>query len=192
MRITTETTKSRLDGAREIDMKRVFSLGVLAVATFTLPLSALADNDGERHGKRMAKVMAKLDQDESGTISFSEFQLPEGRRSPEMRMDLNGDGLLSRDEVSNATREHSQEALALFDAADIDGNGEVTPSERRQAAFKRIDQDADGELTENEIRDARNAMARERGRHQGRHKGKRMEQQERQGGERMGPNDNQR
>ncbi len=172
-------------------MKRVFSLGVLAVATMTLPLSALADIEDERHGKRMAKVMAKLDQDESGTISFSEFQLPEDRRSPEMRMDLNGDGILSRDEVSNAARQYSQEALALFDAADIDGNGEVTPSERRQAAFKRIDQDADGELTEDEMRDARKGMARERGRHKGMHKGKRMERQERRGVERMGANDDQ-
>ena len=191
MRITTETTKSRLVGAKEIDMKRVFSLGVLAVATLTYPLSALADNEGERHGKRMAKVMAKLDQDESGTISFSEFQLPEGRRSPEMRMDLNGDGVLSRQEVSETAKQHSQEALALFDEADIDGNGEVTPGERRQAAFKRIDQDADGELTENEMRNARKAMARERGRHKGMHKGKRMERQERRGGERMAPNDDQ-
>ena len=146
-------------------MKRVFSVGAVTLAALALPLSALADHEDGRHGKRMSKIMSHLDKDESGTISLSEFQMPEGSDAPDMRMDLNGDGTLSRDEVAEAINQHSEQALARFDEADLDGNGVVTSDERRRAAFNRIDSDADGQLTKSEMRKARKEMGKRMKRH---------------------------
>ena len=167
-----KTTKSRLIGAKEKVMKRVFSVGVVTMAALALPLSALADHEDGRHGKRMSKIMSHLDKDESGTISLSEFQMPEGRDAPDMRMDLNGDGSISRDEVRDAINQHSDKALARFDEADLDGNGVVTSEERRQAAFNRIDSDADGQISESEMHEARKEMGKRMKRHskKGKHK----------------------
>ena len=146
-------------------MKHTISMGMLVILGLALPLSALAERADEQHNKRLSKVMAKLDTNEDGTISQSEFRLPEDRGTPEMRMDLDGDGNISRDEVSDAITQHTDRALARFAELDIDGNGVVTGTERRQAAFNRIDTDADGQLTENEMRKARGAMRQERMRH---------------------------
>ena len=82
-----------------------------------------------------------------------------------MRMDLDGDGSITRDEVREVTTQHSDRALARFDELDIDGNGVVTVAERRQAAFDRIDTDADGQVTESEMRKARGAMRQQSKRH---------------------------
>jgi Ca2+-binding EF-hand superfamily protein len=165
MRISTETTTSRPYGAKEKVMKRVFSMGVVTLAALALPLSVLADHEEGRDGKRMSKIMSHLDTDENGTISLSEFQMPEGRDAPDMRMDLNGDGTISRDEVTEAASQHSEKALARFDDADLDGNGVITPDERRQVAFNRIDSDADGQLTQSEMRKARKEMGKRMKRH---------------------------
>ena len=146
-------------------MKRVSSVAVVALAALALPLSATADHEDGGHGKRMSKIMSHLDKDESGTISLSEFQMPEGRDAPDMRMDLNSDGMLSRDEVADAISRHSEKALARFDEADLDGNGVVTSDERRQAAFNRIDSDADGQITKGEMRKARKEMGKRMKRH---------------------------
>ena len=146
-------------------MKRVFSVGVVTFAALALPLSVLADHGEGRDGKRMSKIMSHLDKDENGTISLSEFQMPEGRDKPDMRMDLNGDGSISRDEVTQAVSEHSEKALARFDEADLDDDGAVTADERRQAAFKRIESDADGQLTKDEMRKARKEMGKRMKRH---------------------------
>ena len=91
-----------------------------------------------------------------------------------MRMDLNGDGNISRDEVSEAINQHSEEVLARFDAADIDGNSVVTADERRQAAFNRIDSDGDGQLTKKEIRKARKETGKKMRHHGGKGKGKKQ------------------
>lgn len=153
-------------------MKRVFSLGVVTIVALALPLSAFADHETDGHGKRMTKIMSHLDKDENGTISLNEFQRPEGRDAPEMRMDLNGDGSISEEEVSDAVNQRSGEALARFNEADIDGNGIVTAEERRQAVFNRIDSDADGQLTKSEMRKARKEMGKKMRRHGGKGKEK--------------------
>lgn len=160
-------------------MKRVISLGVMAIATSVLPLMAVADHEEGGHGKRMSKMMSHLDTDESGTISLSEFRMPEGREAPEMRMDLNGDGNIARDEVSEAITQHSERALARFDEADLDGNGVVTGDERRQAAFNRIDSNGDGQLTKSEMGNARKEMGKKMRRHAGKGNGKKHRQRER-------------
>ena len=88
-------------------MKRVFSVGVMTLAALALRY---------QHWQIMKRVVMAseclrscryLDKDESGTISLSEFQMPEGRDAPDMRMDLNDDGTISRDEVAEAISQHS-------------------------------------------------------------------------------------
>lgn len=160
-------------------MNRVISLGVIAITASVLPLMAVADHEEGGHGKRMAKMMSHLDTDESGTISFSEFRVPEGREAPDMRMDLNGDGNIARDEVSEAITQHSERALARFDETDLDSDGVVTSDERRQAAFNRVDSNGDGQLTKSEMGKARKKLGKKMRRHGGKGSGKKHRQRER-------------
>lgn len=146
-------------------MKNTISMAILVILGAVLPLPASAERSDDKHGQRFSNVIAKLDTDKDGTLSQSEFRLPEDRDAPEMRMDLDGDGSITRDEVREVTTQHSDRALARFDELDIDGNGVVTVAERRQAAFDRIDTDADGQVTESEMRKARGAMRQQRKRH---------------------------
>ena len=157
-------------------MNRVISLGVIAITASVLPLMAVADHEEGGHGKRMAKMMSHLDTDESGTISFSEFRVPE---APDMRMDLNGDGNIARDEVSEAITQHSERALARFDETDLDSDGVVTSDERRQAAFNRVDSNGDGQLTKSEMGKARKKLGKKMRRHGGKGSGKKHRQRER-------------
>jgi len=102
--------------------------------------------------------------------------MPEGRDAPEVRMDANGDGEITRDEVSQAATQRTEEALSHFDALDADGDGVVTQSERRRAAFERMDGDGDGQITKSEFREARKdrrRMMQERGGHRGHGEGER-------------------
>ena len=85
-------------------------------------------------------------------------------------MDANGDGEITRDEVSQIATQRTEEALDRFDALDADGNGVVTQGERRRAAFNRMDGDGDGQITKSEFRAARKdrrRMMQERGSHRG-------------------------
>ena len=102
--------------------------------------------------------------------------MPEGRDAPEMRMDMNGDGAITRDEVSEVASQRTAEVMAHFDDMDADGDGAVTQSERRRSAFNRMDGDGDGQITKDEFREARKdrrRMMRERGGHRGHGKGQR-------------------
>ena len=159
-------------------MKRVFSLGVVAITASVLPLMVLADPEAGGHTKQTAKMMSNLDTDGSGTISLSEFRMPVGRGAADMRMDLNGDGNIARDEVSEAITQHSERALARFNEADLDGNGVVTGDERRQAAFDRIDSNGDGQLTKSEMDKARKELGKKMRRHAGKGSGKKHRQRE--------------
>jgi hypothetical protein len=98
--------------------------------------------------------------------------MPERRGSPDMRMDLNGDGEVSRDEVSRVVSDRAEEALSRFDKKDTDGNGVLTSEERRMSAFNRIDADGDGQLTKHEFKGSRDDAERrmKRGRDQRRSK----------------------
>ena len=156
----------------------VLVMWVLVSVGGAMSMSAAADDHGKhpKQGKRMAKAMTHLDANDDGVISFDEFRLPADRGAPEMRMDSDGDGALTRDEVSNAATQRVDEALARFDASDADGNGVVTIEERRQMAFNRMDADGNGEISNGELRKA----GKERRRH---HKGNAEQRGERKRGE---------
>ena len=162
-------------------MKQLYSVVFLVVGVAAVP--ALADGHGDHRGggERSPNVVKQMDANNDGSISFDEFRMPEGRDAPEMRMDVNGDGEITREEVSSVATQRTQEALARFDEMDADGNGVVTQSERRRLTFNRMDTDGDGQITKSEFKEARKdrrRMMREQGGHRGQGKGKRKGQSE--------------
>ena len=93
-----------------------------------------------------------------------------------MRMDANGDGEISREEVTAIATQRTEEVMARFNDMDTDGNGVVTQSERRRSAFNRMDGDGDGRITKSEFREARKdrrRMMQEWGGHRGHGEGQR-------------------
>ena len=127
-----------------------------------LSIPVVADDHRERRpdGKRVSKMFQQLDSNEDSMISRDEFKMPERRGSPDMRMDLDGDGEISRDEVSRVVSDRAEEALRRFDKEDTDGNGVLTAEERQMSAFNRIDGDGDGQLTKREFKGFRDDAGR--------------------------------
>ena len=127
-----------------------------------LSIPVVADDHRERRpdGKRVSKMFQQLDSNEDSMISRDEFKMPERRGSPDMRMDLDGDGQISRDEVSRVVSDRAEEALRRFDKEDTDGNGVLTSKERQMSAFNRIDGDGDGQLTKREFKGFRDDAGR--------------------------------
>ena len=151
-------------------MNRLYSMMFLIAGAVAMPAMADGHGDHRKGGERMKNAVKQMDANNVGAISFDEFRMPEGRDVPEMRMDANGDGEITRDEVSQVATERTEEALARFDALDADGDGVVTQSERRRAAFDRMDGDGDGQITKSEFKEARKdrlRMMREQGRERG-------------------------
>ena len=127
-----------------------------------LSIPVVADDHRERRpdGKRVSKMFQQLDSNEDSMISRDEFKMPERRGSPDMRMDLDGDGQISRDEVSRVVSDRAEEALRRFDKEDTDGNGVLTAKERQMSVFNRIDGDGDGQLTKREFKGFRDDAGR--------------------------------
>ena len=127
-----------------------------------LSIPVVADDHRERmpDGNRVSKMFQQLDSNEDSMISRDEFKMPERRGSPDMRMDLDGDGQISRDEVSRVVSDRAEEALRRFDKEDTDGNGVLTAEERQMSAFNRIDGDGDGQLTKREFKGFRDDAGR--------------------------------
>ena len=163
-------------GAKENGMNRLYSMMFLITGALAMPAMADGHGDHRKGAERMKNAVKQMDADNDGAISFDEFRMPEGRDAPQMRMDANGDGEITRDEVSQIATQRTEEALGRFDALDADGDGVVTQGERRRAAFNRMDGDGDGQITKSEFKQARKDRRRvmqERGGHRGH--GKRME-----------------
>ena len=155
-------------------MNRGYSVVFLIAGVLAMPAMADGHGDHRKGGERMKNALKQMDADNDGAISFDEFRMPEGRDAPEMRMDANGDGEITRDEVSQIATQRTEEALDRFDAMDADGDGVVTQGERRRSAFNRMDGDGDGQITKSEFREAREdrrRMMREQRGHRGHGKG---------------------
>ena len=159
-------------------MNLLYSVMFLIAGAVAMPAVADGHGDHRKGGERMKNAVKQMDANNDGAISFDEFRMPDGRQAPEMRMDANGDGELTRHEVSQVVTQRTEEALDRFDALDADGDGVVTQYERRRAAFNRMDGDGDGQITKSEFREARKdrrRMMQERGGYRGHGKGERKD-----------------
>lgn len=81
--------------------------------------------------------------------------------TPPTLSDLNGDGVVSAEEIRQIREAHKAEVLSQYD---VDGNGELSRTERRamkdaryDATLVDFDADGDGELSREERRAARDA-----------------------------------
>jgi len=100
-------------------------------------------------GQERARFQA-MDLNRDGVISRDEWR---GNDRSFRQQDRNGDGVLSRDEVREAGSvgtSGTAGALGSFEFVDLDGNGQVSAQEWMRA-FNQLDADRDGMLTEDEL-----------------------------------------
>jgi Ca2+-binding EF-hand superfamily protein len=141
-----------------------------------LALALLASNALAVKGQPGGGIM-RMDSDGDGMVSREEFQPPEQHRGPRMleRADIDGDGNVTRDEIMAAIDEDAEERkarmsgqmLLMFEEADTDSDGVLTPMEALDHAFLRVDANGDGYITEEEaqqLRDKRGKRAERGGR----------------------------
>ena len=120
-----------------------------------------ANHSGSGQKPSIKQVVRAMDTDGDGLVSFEEFELPEKRRGADRleAADTDGDGNISRAEMEAQLAEHvaadTERAEKRFEQADINGDGFVTPEERKQVAFEVLDENQDGYLSAEELAKAR-------------------------------------
>jgi len=136
------------------------------LSALTLCASTVVSHPDANHSGSGQKAPAKqavraMDTDGDGLISYEEFELPEKRRSADRleAADTDGDGNISRAEMEAQLAEHmaadTERAEKRFEQADINGDGFITPEERKQVAFEMLDENQDGYLSAEELAKAR-------------------------------------
>ena len=96
----------------------------------------------------------KLDQDNDGRISRSEWQRNEQAFD---RMDADKDGFVTKEELRSAAREFRGKQRNGLQEMDADADGNISRSEwkGKEEIFNRLDANNDGVLTRDELREAR-------------------------------------
>jgi len=143
---------------------------ILLTVAIVIAAPALAD--------RREKIMERMDENKDGFISPAEFHPPRGNPGSKMikRVDTDGDGAASFEELRTAREERKKEKQAqhearaakmdaMFTEMDTNGDGAVTEEEMRLHAFSRMDENNDGYLTIDELQKPRG----HRGHHKRRH-----------------------
>ena len=127
---------------------------------------------------------AELDTNGDRLISRDEFRLPNDRRK--QRMDINGDGAISQEEVAKYQTEadarqegrvakRREKATKSFNKIDVDGDGSVTTQEAEDHAFATLDKDGDGYISRQELRQKARKKTRQEGRQRMQHHGKKRQ-----------------
>ncbi len=139
---------------------KVNAIGLVMMSTVLAGAASAAPHD---------RMIKRLDTDEDGLVSLSEFMAHE-HAGMLQRFDADEDGALSLDEIRGGL-DQGQKKMRLkleehFTEADTNGDEVVTTEEARMAAFRRMDKNSDDLLSREEIRKARHFR---RGHKQGRH-----------------------
>ena len=128
------------------------AFALIAVSQATL--AAPPVDAGKAPGRLIVRAM---DANEDGVISRDEFKpLKRGSRLDLfVDADVNEDGQLSKEEldahISERQAYRREQALADFEANDLDGDGTVTRQELDDIRFAELDQDQDGQLSATEL-----------------------------------------
>ena len=149
-------------------MKKIMPWAVLAVlvSCLTLPVVAAQGTESAEPkprtdrgpGNRRSDAeqrWKKLDQDNDGRISRSEWQ----RNNQAFdRMDADKDGFITKDELRSAAKEFRERQRNRLREMDADADGNISRSEwkGKEEIFNRLDANNDGLLSRDELRGARN------------------------------------
>ncbi len=128
-----------------------------------------SNGDGELQGDEAQKaadvVLKELDKDNSGQLSFTEFQRYFLRKDM-VEVDSNGDGIISRSEVG-AVESDDEDVVKEYVRMDANNDGEITFEEyflveamdeefakETEQQYEMIDADEDGKLSSVEVSNA--------------------------------------
>lgn len=128
----------------------------------------MGDGMGPMAGRGMGGFdFAAVDADKDGRVTKAE--LDAWRAAAATRLDADGDGLLSADEIAagrieDMTARAQQMAARMVERLDADGDGLLSAAEMAARpmparAFDRIDADGDGAVTEAELQAVQDRMA---------------------------------
>jgi Ca2+-binding EF-hand superfamily protein len=136
-------------------MKKQIVTGA-ALLIFAVSSAPLMASDGHGHGKG-GRFMKFFDTNNDGSVDMTEFNTAAAERF--RRMDADGSGIVSKDELRDYMRsrkgEHKQKRFARMDT---NGDGMVGRDEylahrqaRAERHFMRMDKDADGSVSKEEF-----------------------------------------
>lgn len=131
-------------------MYKSIVLGLIALA-----MSGVMADDAEAGGKdkKDKHAIERLDLDGDGYISRDEADAFRGGRFEEM--DLDGDGTVSRGELMERIRRRMEDEFGRrFDGLDRNRDGRIDRGEYRShdSSFDRLDRDGDGMISLEELR----------------------------------------
>ncbi len=137
---------------------------VVALLLVSAPAAAAQDQKAPHMSKEQAidRLFLELDADRSGAVEVAESNATWEKRF--QTMDVNGDGIVSREEgvaahgkrdVPEERRKRAEEWRAKrFASLDADSDGKVTLAEfqaKRAQVFSKVDANGDGKVTKDEM-----------------------------------------
>jgi hypothetical protein len=135
----------------------------LIIAAASLLLVATAVNATEPRLPTGEKTFLAADKDKDGKLTLAELAPPAERRF--LKMDVNGDNAVSREEIEARLRASMERQLErLLTRMDADKNGTITQAEfdgLLAARFGKADADANGAVTFEEAQAYKLAMRQE-------------------------------